>query len=317
MACTSALGPAHARCTGHHRTHAAWPTWAVQWRSGLHRVVLVLQPSPGAWAFVQGYFDRAPAALAVALVAQAFEPWFNNAQGTPWVAGPTAPAVWAAGGADGQMVVPSRALSLEFSLGFADLASATAWAATATGPVPAAPAMPDYLPLRCALRLARIWLPVHRLADLRPGDVLLAATPAHAMLLAGWPARVVAHLQRSDGTRWRMAPAPAGWRPEDEVMNDDLSDLNPAPHDAAGPLLDELPVAVDIVAGRLSLALAELQAMRPGDLLPLAAPLDGAEVQLQLGGRTWARGMLVALGDHLAVQLTHIGAARSGHGSAR
>jgi len=58
--------------------------------------------------------------------------------------------------------------------------------------------------------------------------------------------------------------------------------------------------------GELSMTLEALDALRPGSVITLAAPLDDAEVTVRSSGRAIARGRLVAVGETLAVQLSAV-----------
>lgn len=112
----------------------------------------------------------------------------------------------------------------------------------------------------------------------RPGDlVVLHAAPR---LLIGARAHPLA--RRAD--RWHVVT------PKEARM--------------AAPLAD-LPLTVDAVVGRLTLTVAEASALVPGAVLPLA-PDPLPTVQLMVGDRVIAAGVLVDDAGRAAVQITRL-----------
>lgn len=73
--------------------------------------------------------------------------------------------------------------------------------------------------------------------------------------------------------------------------------------------LDNLPLVVDARVGRLTLSVAEVSALMPGAVLPLA-PDTTPIVTLTVGDRPIARGVLVDDGGRAAVQITQLIEAR-------
>jgi flagellar motor switch/type III secretory pathway protein FliN len=65
-------------------------------------------------------------------------------------------------------------------------------------------------------------------------------------------------------------------------------------------------VTVVVEAARLRLDLAALEALGPGQVLPAGRPVDGV-VELSVGGRRVARGVLVDVEGELGVRIVEVG----------
>ena len=72
---------------------------------------------------------------------------------------------------------------------------------------------------------------------------------------------------------------------------------------AALPFLGAVKVTVDVRAGRLETPVAELLALREGEVLALDRAVD-QPLDVLLDGHVVARGTLVAVGDHFGLRLT-------------
>lgn len=70
-------------------------------------------------------------------------------------------------------------------------------------------------------------------------------------------------------------------------------------------LLGHVSVKLQVVIGQAALTIEELFALSQGDTLELDTELD-APVELQLDGKTIARGHLVAVGDCFGLRITEI-----------
>ncbi|WCM24385.1 type III secretion system cytoplasmic ring protein SctQ [Paraburkholderia bryophila] len=82
--------------------------------------------------------------------------------------------------------------------------------------------------------------------------------------------------------------------------------------DAEHPALDtliELDVPVQLEISTLELPLATLATLQPGYLLELPIAVEDAQVRLVVHGRTIGTGRLVAIGEHLGLQIARIGSA--------
>ncbi|PPU72449.1 MULTISPECIES: type III secretion system cytoplasmic ring protein SctQ [Xanthomonas] len=135
------------------------------------------------------------------------------------------------------------------------------------------------------------------LQSLRAGDVLLhclASSPLRAgELLWGAPG--------SGSMRAAVRLTPQQMILETcPTMHDDLP-----PPNAAQPASDlsslELPVRLEV--DQLALSLSELSALQPGQILELSVPLDQADIRLVVYGQTVGIGRLLAVGEHLGLQI--------------
>lgn len=69
--------------------------------------------------------------------------------------------------------------------------------------------------------------------------------------------------------------------------------------------VDDLPVILDAVVGRVTLTVGEVSGLGPGVVLPIAADATPI-VTLIAGGQPIARGALVDDGGRAAVQITQL-----------
>ena len=70
-----------------------------------------------------------------------------------------------------------------------------------------------------------------------------------------------------------------------------------------GEGIEQLPVQLRFELGEVELSIAELSALQPGYVFPLASRLEGANVAIRANGRHVGRGEVVAVGDTLGVRL--------------
>jgi type III secretion system YscQ/HrcQ family protein len=140
-----------------------------------------------------------------------------------------------------------------------------------------------------SLCLGRSQLNALQLSGLALGDVVLLTDPQG---YARIPGKRLFYTQ-FDGEVMVMTQA---------FEVDEPSDFAQAPFD---PRVDELPVAVEFVLAERSYSLAELCALAPGEVLELGAG-TARHIQLRAGQQLLAEGELVALGEHLGVELTRV-----------
>jgi type III secretion system YscQ/HrcQ family protein len=304
---------------GHHRQRNI-ADWVVQWSNGIHHIALWLKPSPGAWIFAQAYFDRLPAALAQSLLADAFQPFWAAMENGPWVAGPVDTHSWMPGGAHVIAENGTHNPAFEFELAFSSVAAASelaqclAWHRDDERQAD--------LPIACELHLGSLRLDHDRIKQLRKGDVLVGAVRMASFLPqptpCGYPLarlmvgrRPIAWLQRR-GASWKVAHTQPIVLSE-HSMDEDVYYSQPEADGTSSPLepenrldLRDLRVRVDIVAGRLSLTVAAIEALRAGDVLEMPHSLDDAHIEIRAGGQPFASGTLVALEGRLAVQIKKI-----------
>lgn len=171
----------------------------------------------------------------------------------------------------------------------------TATAALAT-PSPL-PAWLSALRLSTRLRIGQRTVTATLLQSLRPGDVLL-----HALA----PAPV-----RSGELRWGMPGgavlrAPVRLNLQQMILetaptmqhDTSESDTSASTTDVAAL---ELPVQLEV--DQLALSLSVLSGLQPGQILELSVPVDQADIRLVVYGQTIGIGRLLAVGEHLGVQI--------------
>lgn len=171
----------------------------------------------------------------------------------------------------------------------------TATAALAT-PSPL-PAWLSALRLSTRLRIGQRTAAATLLQSLRPGDVLLHALgPAPVRsgeLLWGLPGgavlRAPVHLNPQ---QMILETAPA--------MQHDTPESDPSQSTTDVAAL-ELPVQLEV--DQLALSLSVLSGLQPGQILELSVPVDQADIRLVVYGQTIGIGRLLAVGEHLGVQI--------------
>lgn len=92
------------------------------------------------------------------------------------------------------------------------------------------------------------------------------------------------------------------------AATDSQADSQEASH-ADQPLLSELDLPVQLEIGTLDLPLRTLTSLQPGTLLELPIAVEDARVRLVVHGQTIGTGKLVAIGEHLGLQIVEIGKA--------
>ncbi len=199
---------------------------------------------------------------------------------------------------------------------------------------PPAPPMAD----RSAVlaQLGVISLPVHArvasrrcatatLRSLAPGDVLLGWGPhtyrpdtedgaLHLTFGNSRQLHFTAHAHYKEGTV-TILDVPA-------LADDDTPTTDHTAHDGAqgtaegaadGIAVEALEVPVHLEVAVMSLPLAELAALAPSHVLQLPVLLRDATVRLVCHGQTLGHGQLVAVGDHLGLQISAMSAHHAEH----
>ncbi|MFM0735974.1 type III secretion system cytoplasmic ring protein SctQ [Paraburkholderia xenovorans] len=190
---------------------------------------------------------------------------------------------------------------------------------------------PAFLDLRMSgrLRFAERTCSTGTLNALRPRDVLLGWNTAYpsadggpmaALMSWGTPAgsRLAASVE-IQGSRVTLVTEPTMTQHAfdsaafDSAAFDSTATLQDEPaEDGAQPdigSLDELDVPVHLEISTLDLPLRTLATLQPGYLLELPIALEDAQVRLVVHGRTIGTGRLVAIGEHLGLQVSRIGSA--------
>ncbi|WP_425533336.1 type III secretion system cytoplasmic ring protein SctQ [Xanthomonas campestris] len=171
----------------------------------------------------------------------------------------------------------------------------TAIAALAT-PTPL-PAWLSALLVKTRLRIGGRTASAALLQSLRPGDVLLhgiASAPVRrGELLWGIPGGAVLRAPvRLDPQQMILETTPTMQHDPSE------SDLPASTTDVAAL---ELPVQLEV--DQLALPLSALSGLQPGQVLELSVPVDQADIRLVVYGQTIGIGRLLAVGEHLGVQI--------------
>lgn len=197
-------------------------------------------------------------------------------------------------------------LDISFTLGGMEAIAETAnpqllaalqTATAALAPLSPLPAWLSALPMRTRLRIGQRTAPASLLQSLRPGDVLLHA-------LAPPPVR-------SGELRWGLPGGAVLRAPVSLTPQQMLLETAPAMHqdtpesDTSLSTTDvaalELPVHLEV--DQLALSLSVLSGLQPGQILELSVPVDQADIRLVVYGQTIGVGRLLAVGDHLGVQI--------------
>ncbi|KWV12057.1 type III secretion system cytoplasmic ring protein SctQ [Xanthomonas translucens pv. translucens] len=148
-----------------------------------------------------------------------------------------------------------------------------------------------------------------RLASLRPGDVLIAPLQRRHGGYRAWLRCGVA-----TGRQWRLPGhiERNTFHIEDSADMAQMSDATTAaepgqsvPPSAPVPV-EQVDVPVQLELDPLVLPLAELGTLHPGHVLELNTLLEDACVHLMVYGQSIGNGRLIAIGDHLGVQLVSV-----------
>jgi|GEM_PF-3200402 len=158
--------------------------------------------------------------------------------------------------------------------------------ALAGAPARATPAVLP--PVRVAIEAARAEVLAARLREVATGDVVVVGPPS-ARIRVG-RGSLAATLDRARGTVTVAAPYL-----REATMIDDPATL----------LAADLPIAIAIVVGDVTLPAAEVLALTPGRTVALGRPVGGL-VELRAGGRLLGRGELVVVDGDLGVRLIEV-----------
>nr|ABH07401.1 HrcQ [Xanthomonas oryzae pv. oryzicola] len=135
------------------------------------------------------------------------------------------------------------------------------------------------------------------LQSLRPGDVLLHCTAAAAVT-------------RGE-VLWGIAGGAVLRAPVRLNMQQMILEASPTmQHDTFEPEVApstsnvaELELPVQLEVDQLALSLSTLSGLQPGQILELSVPVDQADIRLVVYGQTIGTGRLLAVGEHLGVQI--------------
>jgi type III secretion system YscQ/HrcQ family protein len=311
----------------HHRAAAVVP-WTVGWSNGKHQIAMSLKPSAGAWSAARCFFDRLPPTVARAAVATCFKTLVSTFGSGPWIESANVPLNLMQGGTDAIAVGQENDATFECEFAFSAPAAADSVSTSLRRAVQCVD-QPS-LSVACEVRLGRLHLEFSRVQTLRAGDVLIGGVPTarvalnsacnakvekvtRAVLFAAFSKRALATVALEQGC-WRVVSLNHTYSMEPPMQDDEFL-LDEGAHTenedglkAATPGLDlsDLKVGVDIVACRLSMTVAAIQALRAGSALELNIDLDESPIEIRVGGKLFATGTLIALDGRLAVQIATV-----------
>ena len=171
--------------------------------------------------------------------------------------------------------------------------------------------------LPVGVRIASRQCATHTLASLSAGDVLLGwgqhdyrpGTDAGAIRLTCGDSRrahFTAHAHYKEGTVTILdVPTLAD--------DDTIAAHDTTPDSTDGIAVGALEVPVHLEVAVMSLPLAELAALAPSHVLQLPVLLRDATVRLVCHGQTLGHGQLVAVGEHLGLQISAMNAHHAEH----
>jgi len=170
---------------------------------------------------------------------------------------------------------------------------------------PAAGLADDTLPLTLRAEIGACRLTAGELATLEPGDVLLpdvVHVAAGRVLWLSPDGQAGLHVQLPETAATDAAAAPPSLTvlsPWTATMPA-ASDATATPETLAPATLDAVPMRLSFDLGELTLTLAQLRALQPGQVLELGCPLAGA-VRMRANGALIGDGELVDVDGQLGV----------------
>lgn len=136
--------------------------------------------------------------------------------------------------------------------------------------------------------------------ELEPGDVVLFAEQAEAVLVIG--DRLIAPVSISaSGTQLSAAPAVIAGSKWEWMMGQDTGTASQALDDAT---LDDLPVALAFEVGRKAMPLGDIRKLSAGAIVQLDA--TGQGVDILANGKRVGQGEMVRIGESLGVRVTRM-----------
>lgn len=188
------------------------------------------------------------------------------------------------------------------------------------------PLASDALPLRLHLDIGCATLSVEELRQLAPGDVLpmeRSFVAAERVLWLQAPGAGGLHVQLPAAQAQAQADAPELGAEDAESSDAEFSDLCPAApfltviqswthampdfasHTQETTGFDAIPVRLSFDLGDISLTLAELRALQPGQAIRLEHPIASA-VRIRANGTLVGEGTLVEIDGHLGVSISQL-----------
>jgi type III secretion protein Q len=203
------------------------------------------------------------------------------------------------------------------------------WPAVAPSVDPRADGAMDALQVPLGLSIGSTTLSLGEVHAIEPGDVVRvdrwSARGSAFVVDAALPGAPQWRLfARAEGRRlifdrWdfdTMTDKPSTPDAAPETRPRAATDLpRPDPQRAAArtraPGLDTMEVPLRFEVGELTLSLAQLKAMAPGQVLDLEQPLDECDVRILAHGNVLGEGRLIAVGERLGVRIVRFAAAQT------
>lgn len=162
------------------------------------------------------------------------------------------------------------------------------------------PALPDAvaarIPVTCGLRLSGRDLPQSRLAQLRPGDIILPQAPA----LSLWAPHARFALGQ-DGSNWTITEV---------AMTDEFPQTPPQGSDdtTTAPDIGSLPIRLSFLLSEQTLTLAQVQGLAAGAILPFQPelPQAGQSVRILANGLPIGHGNVVEVEGQSAIRIARL-----------
>lgn len=175
-----------------------------------------------------------------------------------------------------------------------------AWLASQLSGLPARQVALDAVPVMLDLLIDRASLSAREMRDVGAGDVVVLD---ESPVATDGALAVQVRVRGTPGLRGRVL----GGRLELLATLDGMMD-KPEPLPAAS--LDDLPLPVEFLVGRLALPLSRLRELAPGQVLDLGLDVTTA-VTLRINGQVVAEGELVRIAERTGVRIRDVHLARS------
>lgn len=162
------------------------------------------------------------------------------------------------------------------------------------------PPFPAALPLPVRLWCDVLVTSFGEVRELKPGDVVLFAEEAAAVLVIGDKLIAPASISAA-GTQLSAAPVVVAGSKWEWMMGQDTGTAGHAPDDAT---LEDLPVALAFEVGRKAMPLGDIRKLSAGAIVQLDT--TGQGVDILANGKRVGQGEMVRIGESLGVRVTRM-----------
>lgn len=160
---------------------------------------------------------------------------------------------------------------------------------------------------------ARVVLTRDEIANLEPGDIVVPDRSTLTRTATGYQGEVVMHVEGASRTRWRCTATQATLTIDAIEIDEEVPMADATNTDGHGgaetrdalSLAGDAPVELCIEVARFTLPLAEVAALRVGEVLATGTPI-GEHIVLRAGSRALARAELVDVEGNLGVRIVEI-----------